>query len=861
MAKPFVVITPEAEREALRNSGVLPESFFRVFDISSSGLRKDWDDERPSLYFWPHNLRYSGEPDRTADGVYKPDVPSFFGLKTPVNDAEKRHNERLITGLLSSVMVHVVFLDSRRGQNGYAAFKSFADIVKWGRSLRRALNVRFRNEDTLQSMENVLVIVARGEQVTLRNSDIRDFDDCVQRWRGDIFSSERDDDGEPLRKIFQSCYFMDYNLCVRDSRELYHAAEVWDVVVGRLLLSFLLARNGRMRWWQIPGVKLWRSLGCLADIDAESNRKVVDEALASANAKLQNYAASSEDLDELALLHRDPERVEPIKGVLLEPDDVGHAGWRHEPSGGWSDFGASVCAEKSSETTTGPRWKPAFDRIAKSFRDWRVKCSRVGDADDAGAVFNAVHRSPGNLLKATEGVYSKLSGDAVDSEHKPEEGWKAIVRAELLRRQAVERIKLDAPELEKAQRHYVGLGMSVVAVASVCSALGLASYYVTHTVLDGFGYRLVRQTFSVDPVSGAKTLINSTPLASLPLDWLVALVLFGLFAIGSVLAAALMLGCHLRAGRRAVAKMRSESEAIDALMVDRDRKARELVGQGIWMRDRLHLQGVRFRTWSLLKRTQDILVTELQPTLSKLSDVPSADGSSPEVESERHDVRGTFLARTDRRFGPYRITLKEDVWRALEREVSNWWSAQTTFNSVPVSDARNFFELWHGLCSDDLELAGYFPARTFTAGIRNFVARFSDAIRLVAKLNVLKDHKAELRSGVLRWFENLQSTEYYLYATGAVTGEHVNEDMLENARVYLADNDAVDVDSINASHRGSQADQSRFMPEISAELNLTRHLALLFQEIKIQFCCDAEGDEYGHLTFKEVADIPGGGNG
>ena len=205
MTRPFVLITPEAEREALRKSGVLPENFFRVFDVNSNGLRKDSDDGRPSLYLWPYNLKYSEAADRTEDGLFKPDVPSFFGLNTPLNDAEKRHNERLITGLLSSVMVHVVFLDSRRGQNGYAAFRSFEEVVKWGRSLRRALNVRFRNEDVLQSMESVLVIVARGEQVILRNSDIQRFNDCVQRWRGDVFSSDRDEEGEPLRKIFQSC--------------------------------------------------------------------------------------------------------------------------------------------------------------------------------------------------------------------------------------------------------------------------------------------------------------------------------------------------------------------------------------------------------------------------------------------------------------------------------------------------------------------------------------------------------------------------------------------------------------------------------------------------------------------------------
>ena len=834
MIRPFVLITPEAEREALRNSGVLPECFFRVFDVNSNGLRKDSDDERPSLYFWPYDLKYAEVVDRTEDGLFKPDVPSFFGLKTPLNDAEKRHNERLITGLLSSVMVHVVFLDSRRGQNGYAAFKSFEEVVKWGRSLRRALNVRFRNEDVLQSMESVLVIVARGEQVTLRNSDIQRFNDCVQRWRGDVFSSERDEDGKPLRKVFQSCYFLDYNLCVRDSRELYHSAEVWDVVVGRLLLSFLLARNGKMRWWQIPGVKLWRSLACTMDIDAASDRKVIDEALTRANAKLQDYAARSEDLDELALLHRDPEKEEPISDILLEPEDAGHTLWRNEPAGGWSDFDAQTCAKKSAEDSNGSRWRSGFEKIAHAFRCWKIERNKAEDEEGVRDLFKAIRRSPGNLLKATEVIYAKLSKEGAAAGCESGEKWKDIVRTELVRRKAVEQIEKNAPELAEAQKHYVGLGMSAMAVVAVSLALGSAGYYLIHC-LNGF--------FRFD----------------LPV-WVIALAMFTLFAVGSICAATLMLGCHLHAGRRAVAELCKESENIDGLMVQRDRKTRELVAQGLLMRTRLHLQGIRFRSWALLKRTQDILATELQPMLSKKYDGVRKSVDTGEVKNEHNSVHDTFLLRTSHMFGPYRITFKEDLRIALEREIASWWSAQASYDSTSTMP-RNFFELWNGLCANDVESAGYFPARTFSDGIRDFVARFSDAVRLSVKMNVLQDHKIEVRSGILKWYEDLQRSEYYLYASGAVTGEHVNENLLENARVYLSSNEAVDIDRINALHRGSQADQSRFVPEICPELNLTRHLTLLFQEIKIQFCCDAKGDEYGHLTFKEVADVIGGTNG
>ena len=194
------------------------------------------------------------------------------------------------------------------------------------------------------------------------------------------------------------------------------------------------------------------------------------------------------------------------------------------------------------------------------------------------------------------------------------------------------------------------------------------------------------------------------------------------------------------------------------------------------------------------------------------------------------------------------------------RLVAQWWSENDTGRNVPIADARSFLELWRGLCAEDQELAGYFPARLFAGEIRSFVSRFTNAARMLARGAVVSGHVQELRNGLLAWYERMQDANYYRYASGAVTGEHVNEFGLENARVYLGDSSIVDMDRTSRLRVGSQADQSRFMPEFRPELNHTKLLALLFQETPVQFGSDAEGDEMGHLVFKEVSDLAGDQN-
>ena len=832
MEKPFVIITPESNREALRRCGVLPEGLFRTFDVKSNGLRADaGGDGLPSVYLWPYELKYDCGSDENQVELYKPDVPGLFGLKPPANDTEKQHNERLITSLLGCVMVHIVFLDKRRSEEGYAAFGSFKEIIDWGQSLRRALNVRFRNEKILQAVESVLVIVARGEQVSLRASDVEQFNKCIQQSRSDEFVLDSpSDSSQSQRKVFRSCYFLDYNLCVRDSRELYHSAVVWDVMVGRLLLAFLLSRNDRVRWWQVPGIKLWRAFDCISEIDVKSDKRLVDEMLAQANRAVQDLVADADALDGLSLMYASPSVKFPMEDKALEPTDFGNASWREPPPEGWSEYDTKTCVENTCGMS---RWLPALEDVRRALPGWKISYGRQADTRDSKAVFRMVHLAPGNLMKIVRGIYSKLQKSSVVDNRDPKRDWSSLVATEQKRVEASKSVKKDAPELEKAQRHYVGLGVSAIIVAAVCATLGAAVYYLVHTMCGLFAIK--------------------TP------DWLISLFFFVFIFIGSAAAAALFFFCHARAGRRALSVLAKESEHVDAMMQKRDGMARRLVAHGMLMRDKLVLRAHRFRAWALLKRTQDILLTELQPVVARRIDGAAVDDAIP-GQVERDIVREMFLKRTRNSFGPYRITMDEELRMGLDRLVAQWWFENDMGRNVPIADARSFLELWRGLCAEDQELAGYFPARLFASEIRSFVSRFTNAARMVARGSVVLDHAQELRNGLLAWYERMQDGNYYRYASGAVTGEHVNEFWLENARVYFSDSSIVDMDRTSRLRVSSQADQSRFMPEFRPELNHTKLLALLFQETPVKFGSDAEGDEMGHLTFEAVSDLSGDQN-
>ena len=833
MEKPFVIITHKTDREALRKCGVLPEGLFHTFEVNSNGLlSEEAESGLPPVYLWPYDLRYEGVVNDGGEGLYMPDVPGFFGLESPVDDAAKRHNERLIAGLLGCVMIHVVFLDERRKERGYAEFGSFEEIVDWGVSLRKALNVRFKNEEVLQSMESVLVIVARGEQVSLRASDVERFNDCVQQNRSDVYAQGASSDPEcRQRKIFKSCYFLDYNLCVRDSRELYHSAEIWDVMVGRLILAFLLSRKSKVRWWQVPGLKLWRTLDCVSEIDEKSDKRLVDDMLAKANIAVQDLVADADLMEGLALLHANPTVRFPLEKEL-EPEDG--ASWRKSPSGGWSEYDTGACAEK---TCSLERWKSSLEDIRRAMPGWKISYGQQADTRDSKAVFRVAHMAPGNLLNAERGIYAKIQKSSIVDNRNPRRDWCTLVAAEQKRVKAAAKVKTDAPKLAAAQRHYVGFGLAAIIVAAVCAAMGGAIYYLMHTV--------------------CSLLALKTPA------WLLTLFFFSFVLLGSVSAALLFCICHARAGRRGFSTLVKESEHVDVKMKERDGVARRLLTNAMLMRDKLVLRAHRFRTWALLKRTRDILLTELQPAVSeRTEEVP--DAVAKPDHAERNSVRDTFLKRTRKAFGPYSITMKEDLRARLDGLVAQWWSENADGNRVSRPQARNFSELWHTLCLEDQELAGYFPARLFAWKIREFVVRFTNAARMTARGSVMLDHVRELREGLLGWYEKLQNGGYYLYASGAVTGEHVNEFGINNARVYFADSSIVDTNGIDQLRISSQADRSRFMPECNPELNQTSLLALLFHEIRVKFGSDADpgdADALGHLAFEAVSDLAEDDNG
>lgn len=350
--KPIVILTPKAEREALRSCGVLPASFFRMFGSESVPSTGASASVVPAIYLWEHEVDYKRSAELAARvKEYPADIPVFFGMTDAVDDEQRQGNEVEIARLLDSIVVHVVFLDNRENAGrGYAEFRSFAEIADWSRHFNNVLNLRFPNESALRNTENVLIIVARGEQLKVTREELDAFNDCI----GDL-------------KAFKSCYFLDYSLSIDRSGELFHARAVWNVMVGRLLLGFLLSQetrgntNSSKTVWLRSGVKIWRAAECVVEVPEDFLEREVRSALEKAYVRVQAVVGNEKN--------KVPEfgTEEPLPGLKLEElKPSGATAWEL-PSGGWSEFSGEGCVEAVADPN---RWDDALKNTRQSVSEW-----------------------------------------------------------------------------------------------------------------------------------------------------------------------------------------------------------------------------------------------------------------------------------------------------------------------------------------------------------------------------------------------------------------------------------------------------------------------------------------------------------
>lgn len=813
MAKPFVVMLPAAERESLRNAGVIPAGFFRSFELDSD----DWDDRaKPDseVYLWPYDLKYAESERLVADIERNPaDIAAFFGIDAATDEAERRQHERLVARLLGAVCVHVVFLDRKRAGTGYAAFGSFSEIAQWSRNFRKALDIRFANTPAFQNTENVLVIVARGQQVKATEGELAEFAKCV---------------GTAPDCSFRSCYYMDYNLRVGTTGRVVHAADVWDVMVSRLLLGFVLSReevpeaaNSQRTFWQRPGIKLWRAQECHVGIDTAAQNAFLNDALSMACSMVGNWTENRE-VDNLALLSSSDGDVVALEGLEHLALDEHEPDWRSTHVRSWCDFSGRRCAEGTRDED-GRRWRSRFDGIRRAYSNWMCAHRPGEKLPDSKAVFSGVKTKPGLVFKGTERLLAvlhenrdRIAGLLTGGDDSAESSWQAVAEAELKRCRQLERVSEDAREFDLARRHYAGWLSGLIVFMSVSVLFG----WVLHRLVIGLG----------------GSLATSMTLA-------------GASAVGALVAIALVLCLHGRAGRRAMTTLAKESEEADKLMVFRDNRVREMAANALEVRRQMALRALRFRVWALLERVKAILQTEIQTKNASITVYDAMDAYWESDVGDKSSVGRRFRNATDVQLGLYAPDhgplTKTDVMQRVE----SWWSVRQ--NQEEGSRAENFLDLWMRLCARDRECAGYYPARLFAHEIRGFVARFTDDLRHMEEELVIRDNFGEVKQGLEDWYRSVVNSDSYLWATGSVTGLHVNERKQAAPSVYLEpDAKLADLHALGEISRTHSSSLGQFIPVHSNLVGLLPQLAFMFQEYTVEFGSDASGN----LVFKEVSD-------
>ena len=816
MPKPIIVVLPETEREALRTAGVLPPGTFRTF--GEDGGDAETEGASPSVYLWPYAIDYSAGA-RLVERMDErpPDIPAFFGVPPGEDDAVRMENERLVARLLDGIVVHIVFLDRESSRPGYARFGSFSELTSWSRAFKRALRARYTNEAEFQETENVLIVVARGEQAKPTEKELDDFKANFGHGQA-----------------FQSCYFLDHMLQASDTRRLFHSALVWDVVVSRLLLAFLLDRE-RMDaegchiepFWRRPGIRIWRSLECRPILSPAIRQKASD-CLGAACERLQGQLGG----DVLSVSVPQAPSVDFGSIPTLVPAEGLQPTWRTIPSDGWSDFDKDGILSPKTEDET--RWVEAFKTVGDSFSEWSKSNRPDSGARDVRNRFQGVHADPRRLFAERRAVFEFLERDKIETERIAGETdplaktWEIVTRLTKERKDIQMRLRQECKDFALARNHYVGWGMGLFVVAAV-SCL--------------FSWVLIRIVAA----------LGASPLYSLLLG--------GATFLGAFLACAGVLWLHGRSGKLGALACGKTSLASDKVAIERDGVVRKLVQQALAFGRQSRLRGQFFRAWALLTRTEKILLTELQPSAATVAfEEEEENGGDAEGKP---DYRNLFIRLTCRGIGegdgdlnePFNPELSDEPGHGgIEDVVHAWWEASDD-DAIPqdVRPRESFLELWSRLCKFDSEVAGYFPAKAFSREIAAFVADFAEAIRRLASRRVRDGNVETFQHKLSNWLSSqVCAVRINQFASAAFTASQTNDAQRRTGHVWFVD-DARVADIAGLQDEANLRGHS-FQTILHASPLLSRlpQLGFFFQEFDVGFGID-ETEGTGRLIITEAS--------
>lgn len=801
MSRKLVIMTSQEGREALRNCGVLPPSFFKTFEEIDDA--EDWNaaknneskgtasSERLSTgasplnyYLWPY------EPDYACRSPSYVDFPilSMLGMPQPKTNMEYLERKIAYTKLLGSTILHVALLD-KWDPNAKAKQTieecSFSAIEKWCDSFQSNV-CREYAEEQAAGIEHIFIFVLRNPNgVRVKKDEVESF---CRRLNGKCEKSSCD-----MARI-RTCFLLDEHLEIEQGGDFFPSVYIWPQMVGRLLLRVLLgfsdtAQDDPFEWCD-GGVRLWKASEFIFGFAQEKVHKLM-------------IAGISNFLDRLSILT--PGKISSIgikpwqpvvQQVLTQSPEWLYRG----KDGDWNQLDAKACCletfdeSKWEEVMNLPHVQDGQNNLGGESHDGNVDYERQKLTQDIHSSLPSVDSVVEAVSKWTE-AKSKLVTEFFTSQKDAgvSRYWNEIVHLTLLRAKCKDVLGGFAETYDVARGHYVRRNLCKFAGVAISICAGLV-----------FG-RIVQA-------------LGGSVLFSIGLG-------ISAFA-GGVCSLLTILFLHDRYGKKAQEKIHSLCDIADKCISGRDKGARDQIALAVEMRV-LMLRLAKMRHFLLLiSRLQSMVGEELR---KPSSEVLAKDDI---VEKDRNDQLSRDVSdQCDRFFAKTRLCVKvPEEEGTLDVE-----------SGIPRK-CEKVVENWKDLCdSCDPNFMGNFPARYYVPFLRRMLQGFGDDYRqkiwnTMANQSQTTDVVAicnnlnfEASSAVMRVVRDFADDDC-CYSAHVDFGQKKSDDRIEFYYADLFKDCKSKWEALDVCARPS-----------SFLLHRTPHFAFLFEQTSVNLVVDSDG--------------------
>ena len=751
----IVVLTDLAAQKELESCDVIPSSRFLSFTEMMDDPAKRL--EAGNVFLWPYSpgieelpSNKESERNHTFNSLQK-----LLGI--PLDMGEQVAEEHL-AALLSSVLVHLVFVGEPTDADSHnkTSVNTIGKVRRWYEIFNNQLKRRFQLDHSEQ-FTSVLVLVTLSD-IEPTEEDVKELNALGER-----------------EGIFSLCYFMgNRSLGVSDG-DVFHSENIWPVLVGRLLLSFLIRDVKQLT----RGVRIWRAFELLGEFEPELIEKQLRGKLGEA---YQRIIENQQDIQDVAWKEvyvpseKVPEKQEPLDLPALSPDYVS-----------WLDFDAE---QEVTEVAKPERWREVIRNRGEEFIA-RINKKLFGDESGSPInfkkLFTTTHLHPAYVYAAQRMLVHNMEkiDDLKSAQHKTLAKWDRVVAKELERQNWLKLSRECAQELTATQNHFLRPIWGVFLLTAVSLACG---------------------------VMFSRFLVAIRPNAySMP-----AAVLLGGGAFLGALIIWLFLGwLQIKRGKSGAIVIHNLCEQSDKAMRDRDWHTRETIthAEAVWYR--MRHQATAFRIKLLLERIQRILHEEIQQKAVATQEVKEEESLLETQADRKKTVQKRFKERTVLKKA-YEISDALEMGFIFDEIIDRFFPKD--MNDV---NSDSLTALWVKLCeAQDVNSSGNFPARIFIPSLRKFMLKFIEMIEVEIRkrLFLKRDFQLQIQMWIGETVKGIKYQELYFSSILKFTQQREDE---VNKFLFVRPDCSPGLDA------GRQAHEAAILNDLS-------QVAFLFEEVQVR---------------------------